>query len=239
MFSSPRKGFCIAAYLAVSIFFADNASGGEVRKYELEGSRNYGWYGFGGSGTAFLTGSFEVELDFEAGVGTLLSLETQLTQNEGAVLATEFFESGYGGFPYEKYRPPIPGALETALLRPTPGTGLIPQYIEAEQNDDPDSIDVFIENGFFETAGEDSWVLFSDGSIRVGDSFVRTSSYIVYLEGTEAFLSITLPVTDDTPSIASAPATLIPEPRSLVLLSAVLICTFACRGCFNPQRISP
>jgi hypothetical protein len=186
---------------------------------------------------ARLEGTFQVSLDREGGFGSLLTLDARLVENEG------LFGNGvwqpYGverdflpDHPwYDAYRPPLNGSLQPADVRPLGPNTLahehLQQYTGVLARDVPLTIQRYMmQNIGFEPAPAHAWSLSSDGILPLpdGDSVAIISSFEVYFEGNQAFLTYFVPIIDATPEISAARATLIPEPTgsSLVLFGLTL-----------------
>jgi hypothetical protein len=183
-------------------------------------------------------GTFQVELDPELGVGTLLSLDARLTGSEGlfgdglwrpfgsdrAFLRTSSW--------YDRYRPPFGGMLAPAQYRPLgpdtltsehlaeSATELSPGVMAVRWSDLPDPLNDWSLHGIgFEPAPINSWMLLFEGTLPKPDgrSAAVVADYSIYFEGSEAIFSYNLPIIDATESIVAARAVLVPEPATIGL----------------------
>lgn len=224
------------------LFWIPTSSAAEIRKYEFNGEVPAYYFSCGEcsgpphSVRARVEGTFEVDLDFEQGIGTLLSLDARLAGAEGlfgennwqsVAWQSDFF---YPGILYDRYRPPFSGTLMPADFRPLgPGT-LTPEhrapYIGVPTSEIPDTIAYWMSNRIgFEPAPEDSWILSFDGAVRNPDGTVfYAATYIIYFEGNDASLTYNVPVDDALPSIRAAGAQLVPEPSGFVIACVGLVC---------------
>lgn len=224
---------CLAASF-VLLLCVSVLSGGEVRKYRFTGNIPAYRYSCGEcSGQPYTTraqieGTFEVELDHELGMGTLLSLDAHLTNFEGLFddglwlpfgLDHEFLGPGRR---YDRYRPPFDGVYEPAEYRPLGPDSWTHEhtqpFIGVPLSEIPDPLVNWLFNGVgFEPAPADSWMLKFDGRLPNPDGFSTSivASYNIYFEGNEALFSYNIPVIDLVESIASARAVLVPEPGTI------------------------
>ena len=214
-------------HLGVSI-----SSGVEVRKYQFAGdlpsyqSSTNGFWLLGMR--ARVEGTFEVEIDRELGVGTLVSLNAHLTNSEGRFADAgwqplgsdrEFLEPGRF---YDPFRPRFGGVFEAAVYRPLgPGTKTNAhrqQFVGLPLSEYPRPIVDWLNNGVgYEAAPANSWMLDFDGVVPnlANGTTGFFASYNIYFEANEAFLTYDLPIIDGPEAIVAARAFLIPEPTGL------------------------
>jgi len=86
-------------------------------------------------------------------------------------------------------------------------------------------------DGVLEPTGPDeAWQLTTNGAIPNPDGSVAiTARYSIYIERNEALLSMTLPIIDNTESITTARAFLVPEPTCASLAFLAMTWTMAFR----------
>jgi hypothetical protein len=180
---------------------------------------------------ARVEGTFQVGLDRNSGVGSLISLDARLVDSEG------LFGSGlwqpYGSERdflvaeprYDRFRPPFEGELAPADYRPLGPDTLANTHSQMFTGVSLVNIPApvgswLLQDVGFEPAPADSWSLIFNGQIPHPDGRIVSlvSPYDIYFEGTEAFLTYTIPIMDAWQTISAARATLIPEPSGLCLL---------------------
>ena len=185
---------------------------------------------------ARLEGTFQVSLDRELGVGTLLTVEARLVGNEG--LFGEGLWLPYGverdflpaGTFYDSYRPPITGVYAPALFRPLgPNTATLEHFQQIAgipESKAPTIVQRWLmQNVGFEPARTNAWSLSFDGNLPIpdGHTVAILSSFDIYFEENAALLTYTLPIIDASPEISAARAVLVPEPSGLWLVIVGLI----------------
>jgi hypothetical protein len=226
---------------ALCLLFVSSSLGSEVRTYSFVDFRPAYDFSCGEcSGPphavrGHVDGTFEVDLDFENGVGTLRTLNAQLSNVEGYFgpdmwLPIEWDEEFFNApFLSDLYRPPYTGVLRRASYRPL-GPATITEehwapYVGVPTSQIPLEVSYWLFLGVgFEPAPPDSWILYPDGSLG--------ASFLIYFEGNVANFAYQIPIIDAVPSIAAASATLIPEPASLcTFVFTVAILAFRRYGC--------
>lgn len=236
------------ASILLYLLLVSSSLGAEVRKYEFVGETPAYQFSCGEcSGPpywvrAHVEGTFEVRLDYDQGVGTLLSLDARLKGAEGNYgpeiwQPIDWPQEFLGSDRYfDSYRPPFNGILKPAEYRPLgPGTLTAEQmapYIGVPTSEIPESIAYWLFQGIgFEPAPPESWILSFDGALRSpnGSTTTIAASYNIYFEGKGSFFSYYVPIIDAVPSISAASATLVPEPIGLCMVCVALVCLLAGR----------
>jgi hypothetical protein len=239
-----RSKFAVAFFLIVAASSAD----AEERSYTFVGDRPaYSFMCGECSGPPYdvrsqIEGSFEVDFDFENGVGTLQSLNVQLSAVEGFFYPTgwrpiqwdvEFFDARIYG---DGYRPPYTGVLTPATYRPLGDELLTAEhlapFVGVPWRELPTEIRYWYLQGIgFEPAPANAWVLYFDGLTRHpdGQTVSGGASFLLYLQGDRAELSYEIPVSDAVTSLRAASAMLIPEPSALIGGYWIACCLLASR----------
>ena len=127
--------FFLKSSIVLCLIVASASYGAEVRKYSFVGDAPVYQFSCGEcSGLPYwirgrVEGAFEVTLDFEHGIGTLNTLDSQLNNVEGNFGVNIWQPIEWGreflvpGSRYDQYRPPYIGVLTPAAFRPLgPGT---------------------------------------------------------------------------------------------------------------------
>jgi hypothetical protein len=185
---------------------------------------------------ARLKGTFQVSLDRELGIGTLLAVEARLVGNEG--LFGEGHWLPYGdekdflpaGTFYDSYRPPFTGVYAPAHFRPLgPNTATLAhfqQFAGIPKSKAPTIVQRWLmQKVGFEPAPTNAWSLSFDGNLPLPDGYTVAilSSFDIYFEEDSALLTYSLPIIDASPEISAARAVLVPEPSGLWLVIVGLI----------------
>lgn len=198
---------------------------GEVRTYRFVGDAPTYHTGYGECvvlpGQPFavrarVEGTFQVELDFEDGVGTLLSLDARVTGREA--LMADLLWQPYGSDHnlhgphtlYDRFRVPVVGNVMSV-----PAGGWSFQCGSSEYM----TIDL-------RAPSADGGLPFPSDYTSIG---LRVAvNYDIYFEDREAVFSYDSSITNWTQSIIAARAVLVPEPAAIALgiVGMGMICTF-------------
>jgi hypothetical protein len=233
----------LTSVAALCLILDSSSSGAEVRRYSFVGDPPAYDFSCGEcSGPPYwvrgqVLGTFEVDLDFENGVGTLHSLDARLHNIEGnfgeGVWQPIDWHSQFFLDPssrYDRYRPPYSGVLMPAGYRPLGPQSITDEhrapYIGIPTSQIPTEVAYWLFQGVgFEPAPANSWILYFDGRVPNPDGLTVSigASFLIYFEKNQARFSYYVPIDDAVPSIAAASATLIPEPSG-VTLGALMMC---------------